>query len=133
DWPPRTLALIRRSRTAVLSSVALVTGRDKVGFRVFAARRESLDVVNHCPHVVKQRGSVATPVRVEVRERGLVSGLFDEELHEPESRAEDGGPVAPSAKPAVAKQNAYLHIQRDLGPNTPQRNWRLYGHLSPFP
>src|SRR5437762_3245889 len=63
DRLPRTLTLVRRSRAAVLSSVALVAGGDKVCFPVSAPSREGLNVVNDRAHVIEKRRSVAPPVR----------------------------------------------------------------------
>lgn len=118
DRLPRALTLKGRGGSAVFSRVALIAGRGEVRFAVYAAADERLDVIDDRAHVVEKRGGVASPVFVEVRQRGRVPGCLDKDLHKPESRAEYGGPVAPATEPAVPEKDANLHVERDLRPDT---------------
>jgi hypothetical protein len=73
--------MLEGSRRAVsLLCGAGVARGDETRFAVLAASRQGLDVVDHRTHVVEERSRVATPVGVEVRQRGLITEGLDETL-----------------------------------------------------
>lgn len=62
-------------------------------------------------HVIEQGPSIAAPPRIVISQRPVVTAFASKLMEDAQGWREQHGPVAPRAEPAVATEDANLHIE----------------------